>query len=105
MFSELTSPFFRHNTQIFYIYKPYLFLNIYDLLNIPHLPVTFVYTTLKFLLQLMNILHLSDISFLSSQWQLMYSLFGRYIYFSLFMQITYETMCCCSVHNKSSLIP
>ena len=34
--------------------KPYLFLHIYDLLNIPHLAVIIVYTAMKFLLQFIN---------------------------------------------------
>ena len=78
---------FRYN-HIFYICKPYLFLQIYDLLNIPHLAVIF-FTAMTFLLQFINILHLADISVLSHLGHLIYSLFGRHIYFSLFMPVPF----------------
>ena len=64
---------------VFYICRPYVFLHIYDLLNIPHLAVIFALLPLSFRVQFINILHLVEIFVVSHQWQVMYSLFGRYI--------------------------
>ena len=47
-----------------------------------------VFSAIKVLLQFINILHLVAIFVLSDHWQLMYSSFGRHIYFSLSMPIT-----------------
>ena len=65
---------------------------MYDLLINPPLAVIFVFTADKVYLQFINILHLAVIFVLLHQQQLIYSLFGRHIYFSLFMPITFEGM-------------
>ena len=41
----------------FYICKPYFFIDIYYLLNIPHLEVIFAFTAMMILLQFIPILH------------------------------------------------
>ena len=42
-------------------YYTFTCIHIYDLLNIPHSTVTFIFTVIKFLLQIITILHLADI--------------------------------------------
>ena len=52
----------------------------------------FLKIPMNFLLQFKNISHLSAIFVLSHLWPLTYSLFGRHISFSLFMQISFESV-------------
>ena len=75
---------------IFSFCKPYFFLYIYYLLNIPCLAFISVFTNAyKLLLQFINILNLVAAFVLSHIWPLMYSLFGTQKYFSLFMPMTF----------------
>ena len=77
-------------SQIFYIYKPYVLFHIYDPLSIPCLAVIFVCffwpMHINFLIQSIKFNILAVIVVLSHLWTLMDSLFGRHIYFPYLCQ-------------------
>ena len=77
--------------------KPYFFFHIYDPLNIPCFGIhsCCLQIPMKCLLQFINISHLADIFVLLHLWPLIDSLFGRHIYFFLFMPISFEILHTC----------
>ena len=92
--------------QIFYIYKPYLFFQIYDPLSIPCLAVIFVVLFYKSILcfaALHKHSHLAAIVIFSHPWPFMDSLFGSHITFSLFMPKCFKIIHICVYIQKTKV--
>ena len=89
----------------YFTFVSHIFPCIYDPFNI-HLAVIFVFITITFWLQFINVLHWAAYLFLHINDNLCIPCLVAILLFSLFIPITYVTVqTCLSINNKSSLIP